>query len=493
MTSTLARMEEVLDRSAVCGRIEAALPVGVRPRQLCVRTLLVAVLLALADRRPAHLIAFHRALLGLELADRVRLGVDVEWRRGPHALTYRQVERTFHLVTTALATDAELCEAVISALVEASVPDEHRDASRSYAVDWTDVESFSTRRPKANGAYADNDASWGHRKGGGPGEKDELFFGYYLQLVVMVRDDAGAAVPEVVRRMLLTSCATDPPPALVPVLEDMVGSGVGVTDVLCDSGYAHRVPEHWALRLRAMGATPVMDLHPGDRGRQGTHQGAVCCNGNLYCPSTPTALFDLGPLPMGATKDQMADHDRRADELAHYKLGVHSGPDPDGYRRMECPAQANKVRCPLVDRSMTLGYDRPEVHSPPEHPPTCCTQRTITVAPSVNAKTTQKHDYPSKAHRRSYARRTAAERGNSTIKDPATNDVARGWCRVMGLVPMSVLIACLLVVRNHRVLDAFSARQAEDARRIQQGLEPRTRRRSRQTLSDLVGAANALP
>ncbi len=36
----------------------------------------------------------------------------------------------------------------------------------------------------------------------------------------------------------------------------------------------------------------------------------------------------------------------------------------------------------------------------------------------------QKHDYPSKAHRRSYARRTGAERGFATTKDPATSNFA---------------------------------------------------------------------
>ena len=50
---------------------------------------------------------------------------------------------------------------------------------------------------------------------------------------------------------------------------------------------------------------------------------------------------------------------------------------------------------------MTLDRDRPEILSPPEHPPACCTQQTTTVPPEVTAKTAQKHDYPSKAHRRS--------------------------------------------------------------------------------------------
>jgi hypothetical protein len=60
--------------------------------------------------------------------------------------------------------------------------------------------------------------------------------------------------------------------------------------------------------------------------------------------------------------------------------------------------------------------------------------------PGVLAKTAQKHDYPSAAWRRSYARRTyarrtGAERGFATVKDPAGNDITRGWCRLMGLAP----------------------------------------------------------
>jgi len=79
---------------------------------------------------------------------------------------------------------------------------------------------------------------------------------------------------------------------------------------------------------------------------------------------------------------------------------------------------------------MTLGRDRPEILSPPEHPPACCTQHTVTVPPAVAAKTRQKHDYPSPGWRRSYTRRTGAERTFSTIKDPATTTIARGASRV---------------------------------------------------------------
>ena len=56
--------------------------------------------------------------------------------------------------------------------------------------------------------------------------------------------------------------------------------------------------------------------------------------------------------------------------------------------------------------------------------------------PQTCAKTAQKHDYPSKEHRKSYARRTGAERTFSTAKDPASNNIARGWTRLMGLAPL---------------------------------------------------------
>ena len=104
-------------------------------------------------------------------------------------------------------------------------------------------------------------------------------------------------------------------------------------------------------------------------------------------------------------------------------------------------------------------------------------------------KTAQKHDYPSKAHRKSYARRTGAERTFATAKDPATSNIARGWTRLMGLTPLMLWLACLLVIRNQRILIAWDARQADDARRAAAGLPPKTRRRRRKTLASLAAAA----
>ena len=494
MTSpaTLTRLEDIIDASGAAPRIEAMLPIGVRRRQLRTRTLLLGMQLTLADRRPAHLTEAHAALIALPAPDQARLGVTEEWKNGPHQLTYRQVERTFNLMADALAADdpggapAEALGRACDDLLEASIPAWHKDTSTALAVDWTDVETFSRPPRRGSSNCADPEASWGHRNSNLPGPKGELFFGYYMSAATMMAEEHGPAVPELARRMTLTSCHLDPARALVPVLARMPGHGITLGDILADSGYAHRDAGAWAIPLRAAGAQLIQDLHPHDRGPQGTHAGAIIANGNLYCPATPRPLLELGPLPRGATPEDTAAHDTQAGELARHKLGRITAGDADGYHRVTCPAATGKLRCPLRAGSMTRDRSRPEILTPPQHPPACCTQQTITVPPQVAAKTRQKHDYPSPAHRRSYARRTGSERTFSTIKDTATSNIARGWCRLTGLPPLHLWLACLLTVRNQRILDAWDTRQAENTRRAAAGLPPKTRRRRRTTLASLA-------
>jgi hypothetical protein len=488
----LAAFEEIIDASGVAPRIEAMLPTGVRPRQLSVRALLAGMCLTQADGRPAHLTRVHQALTSLPAGDQVRLGIIADWKRGPHQLTYRQTERTFGLAAGAMAKGGPgglppgPLQGICDDLLEASIPAQFKDASTSLAVDWTDLESFSRPPPARGGPCADPEASWGHRKNNLLRSEDELFYGYYLSAGIMMPGEHGPAVPEFARRATVSSCRHDPVRALVPVLTAMPAAGIPLGDVLADSGYAHRDPGAWALPLRAAGAQLVQDLHPHDRGPKGTHDGAIISNGNLYCPVTPRSLLELGPLARDATPEQAAAHDAKTAETARYKLGRITRDDEDGYHRVQCPAAIGKIRCPLRPPSMRLDRDRPEILTPPEHPQACCTQQTLTVPPQVTAKTAQKHDYPSAGHRRSYARRTGAERGFATAKDPATNDISRGWCRLMGLPPLMLFTTTLLVARNQRILAAWNARQQENARRAAAGLPPKTRRRRRKTLTALT-------
>ena len=469
----LGALEAIVDAAGVADAIEAAMPTGGRPRQLPVRTLLVGVAAALADDRPAHLTRVLRALVGLGPQDRTRLGVEVDG----HLLTYRQVERTFSSMAAAVG-DGERLSGFCDAMVEASVPPEHKDATTAVAVDWTDIESWA-RATGGGTPAADPDASWGHRSVNTPGTKEQLFFGFYAQAVTMVAEDGGPAVPELVRRICMHAPATDPVPEMSATLERMVAAGVGVGDVVADSGYAHRIPAKWAGRLRRIGAHLVQDLHPTDRGPKGNFGGALLANGNLWCPATPSALLAISPLPRDARTGDVAAHDSLFAEALRYKLGRLSADDADGYHRVACPATAGKLRCPLKADSMSLDFDHPEVLSPPEHPPRCCTQGSITVPVEVNAKTRQKHDYPGPAFRRSYMRRTAAERSFSTLKDSATTSIRRGWCRLMGRTKNLLMLTMATVVRNLRVLAAFARRAADDAHRGAGGLPPRSRKRRR--------------
>jgi hypothetical protein len=494
VSAPLAVAEGIVDASGAAPRIEALLPAGARHRQLRVRTLLAGMMLTLADRRPGFLTEVHQALTGLPAEDQARLGVTEDWKAGPHRLTYRQTERTFRLVAKALRKDqpdgapSDALARICDDLLEASIPGEYKQASSSLAVDWTDLETFSRPPPRGTTGCADPEASWGHRTSNLPGPKGELFFGYYLSAATMMREETGPAVPELARRITLSSCHLDPARALAAVLLRMAAAGIRPGDILDDSGYAHRDAAAWAIPLRTAGAQLVQDLHPSDRGPRGTHEGATISNGNLYCPCTPRPLLELPPLARDATAGQVSAHDQQTAELARHKLGRITADDPDGYHRVMCPAVMGKIRCPLRPASMLLSRNRPEILQPPQHPPACCTQQTLTVPPDVLAKTAQKHDYPSAAHRRSYARRTGAERTFATTKDPASNNIARGWCRLMGLTPLMLWLACLLAIRNQRILTAWHARQAENARRATAGLPPKTRKRRRKTLASLAAA-----
>lgn len=177
MSVSLARIEDITDGSGVAPRTEVLLPIGVRHRQLKVRTLLAGMMLTLADRRPAFLTEVHHALISLPGPGQVRLGVTEEWGTGPHQLTCRQVERTFGLVTKALGKDqpdgapTEILARTCDDLLEASIPAQHKHASTALAVDRTDVESFSRPPHRGTTACADPEASWGTATPTCPGPK----------------------------------------------------------------------------------------------------------------------------------------------------------------------------------------------------------------------------------------------------------------------------------------------------------------------------------
>jgi hypothetical protein len=484
---------------------DAAMPTGGRPRQLSSRTVLLGIMIALDSGRPAHLAAAHRALSSIEASADGKFA----------AASYRQIEDTFSLMCrsvdpspvpsfkgvedagraehlraarTGIEVDSKRAALLklADALLEASVPEAYKSASTSLAVDWTDHETWSRPRAKYDPQPAnDPDASWGHAKRNAPGAKDFVFFGYYAQVATMVPDEGGRCVPELVRRVAVEAPRLDPARVMAESLARMAADGISLGDVCCDCGYSNRHPATWSRPLRAAGGSLVMDLHPNDRGQRGTFEGAICANGQLYCPATPSSLLGLGPLRRGATEEEVNLHAKRCTELGSYKLSRLSGPDADGYERVSCPAAAGKLRCPLKAASLALSANHPSVLEPPAGElGRCCAQLSITVPPQVNEKTRQKHDYPSALYADSYARRTAAERTYASLSDPSTGGIRRGWCRLFGLAKNTIMYALGVVVRNVRIVESFERARAEEARRAAIGLPAKRRRRRRHPIPE---------
>jgi len=153
VSDDLDRIEEMIDVSGVAD-IELLLPIGVRPRQLKVTTLLIGMTLTMRAGRPAFLTDVHTTLTALPEGVQRRLGVIAQWKHAEHQLTYRQVEYTFDRVIGALAKDtpdgtpSQRLDDVLDRLLEASVQVLGEPSCSSYAVDWTDQATWSLPPPK---------------------------------------------------------------------------------------------------------------------------------------------------------------------------------------------------------------------------------------------------------------------------------------------------------------------------------------------------------
>jgi hypothetical protein len=63
------------------------------------------------------------------------------------------------------------------------------------------------------------------------------------------------------------------------------------------------------------------------------------------------------------------------------------------------------------------------------------------------------------------------------VEDPSCVSVERGWCRLVGLPAMTLMLACLVVVRNLRVIDSLAAKRAEHRTSAPAAHQPRGARR----------------
>jgi hypothetical protein len=192
-----------------------------------------------------------------------------------------------------------------------------------------------------------------------------------------------------------------------------------------DRAYTNAKPDDFQLPVRALGYRPVLDYKIDQLGVQTSFGGMLQIEGAWYCPSIPDVL-------VSATTDfrngriEEATYEARLKERRGYLIRQKAGEDAEGYLRVRCPASNPKpiARCdlkPASVRSETRGRLRVNVRREVEqHPPSICSQQSLTLPPEAGAKFAQDLLYGSEEWHSTYATlRNSIEGFNGYVKDGA--------------------------------------------------------------------------
>jgi len=454
-----------LDRSGVASDLEAVLRPTRRgrPRQLTVRALLVGIKLAIDTAKTSCLTDVHGVLVKqLHHRDQAELGI-VHMLTGEVVSLY-QVRRLFASLTSKLETPTasgsppvEL-QSILDRLLDATMTPGVTHHG-SYAIDGTGIWSWS-RGKKRSDTSADSDARWGYKtaKAG----TQEQYFGYELHALVRVNSQYQDRrdVPTLAERIVVVPASTNCVTAVLPTIAALQEKTSAVREVVADRGYSYKV--NWGHELYALGIEPVLDLHQTQYGPRGTHAGARIITGVPHCPATPTGLDTIKRperLADSPEVDEFVAMISRREQWAFRRINT---ADRTGKERYECPARAGKVRCPLVKPSMTRPLALPTVSHPPvDNPPSCCTQRTITLPGDIDAKSRQRHYWGSRDWITAFARRSRAEGWFGNVKNNNTEGLTRGAFRVMGLAKTSLMLGIFAAATNLRLLRLWTTRQED--------------------------------
>ena len=125
-----------------------------------------------------------------------------------------------------------------------------------------------------------------------------------------------------------------------------------------------------------------------------------------------------------------------------------------------CPGKAGKLKCELCPLSEHYPADRPVVENPGPlaTAPKCCRQATIVIPGPVLAKLRQRDQWGSQKWIDSFARRSAIEGIFGNLRSQSTQNIKRGFCRVVGLVKTSLMLTFEVVAANIRLVRKWAKR-----------------------------------
>lgn len=334
-------------------------------------------------------------------------------------------------------------------------------------------------------------AGWYHRDGDhrdvdGMGRKaSKNAWGYEAHLGVMTASDP-TKEPEY--PLLVLAMSLDKPAGRIAenaldVIRSVTDRGHPTGYLVGDRAYfPNPHPATLQLPARALGYRLVGDYRDDQLGVQAEFGGAIMVEGGWYCPSMPQPLIDASADVRAGRIDEDTYADRIA-QRAQYAFRPKQKPTADGNTPYMCPARGSgaTAECPLASKpgkAVGLGMPtfRTRILNPPQHPDTCCTNKTsisIPVDPvDEHARGKQGHHaakyaqdlrYMSPEWREVYATlRNTIEGFNAYSKTPNEENLEEpARRRLRGRSMQALLVAVTVAASNVRKIRSFMERQSK--------------------------------
>jgi len=340
------------------------------------------------------------------------------------------------------------------ALLNAAIPNSVATTG-SMAIDGTDIETcahapYGTADDDRPACW-DPDARFGHRTSttNHPGD---LYLGYAAHLATDIPAIGAPPVSHLARGLVLRPANHASAAAGIDLLTIMQLDH-GVTECVADRGYTMATAEHFAEPAHQLGISIDMDLHTYQQTQHpGPKPGTLWVDGTLYSTALPERLHHIAAPSLTQTAAEKAALRDLFDKRRPYEMRPLTTPTADGVQRPRGPARRGRLRCPNVPKSMRAPHTTPLTGCTRDQP--CGCGLTVTVHRHEHQRDRQRLPWQSTAWFDSYGRRVGIESLNASVRGHHAN-INRGYIRVVGLAPVTTLLAFGLAGMNTRILNAW--------------------------------------
>lgn len=310
-------------------------------------------------------------------------------------------------------------------------------------------------------------ARWGiktHKSG-----KRNAYFGYAMHTMVRIPDvvlgkSERNSEPLLIEQVEITPASTDLVDPTLKMIKKIIGNGQTVGDLIGDRHYSYKKFERWASRLWRLGVRQVLDLRENDHGSL-FYDGLTIIDGWPHC-NPPKHLQDLRRPGFTATPEEHAEFKTKNQERWKYAMYRNKTPysrGGDGKTRWGCPAAAGKVGCIFVEGSLETAFvvGLPIVNAPAQPHRFC--RGSVQMDSGSHMKHAQQEYWGSESWLTSWNRRTYVEGVFGRIKNPATENIHRGFLQLTGRPLVTLALAAVTVSYNIRELNDFRDRATATA------------------------------